>query len=1240
MDPTTPEAMGRPHAVVRIVARGACLGSGFIVGRNAILTCAHVVHDPRLGQLAPEQLTVVVESAPAKPSSETHQARVGQVRHRWRQAAKSSDDYALLSTLDPLEAEPLTFLEGLTSAALAGLSGHLCVHGYRGIEGEPGMASGLRVRGTRWLQEPLALLRTAQLDGGLPAGLSGAPVLVGTTEGLSVAGMVMLGGEGAASSAFYGTDLLLAFLRAEGVEPKTRPARAEHPEDRRWGTVLISYASSDLEEADALRSALALSGFHASLLDYGEVSADASSARWEDLLHRARALVAVWSESARSSDWSAVEIAHAIRMGKTALAVRLDDAPLHGQLQSSPVIDLRLTSDRGDALKALCAELDKLGLLRETWDGRRPPYPGLSHFEEADSPVFFGREPQIERCLSTLAELRRMRRSSGLVLLGASGAGKSSLLRAGILPRIRKHEGHWIPLGPLRPSAGSLDSLAQELSAAFGRFGVERDWKEVRDILAEGSTTDLRDLFGDLRVAAQAREGCGLFLVDQIEEALTDLDDEVGALRRRFFHVIGCLCDAAWSQSLVVLTLRHDFLGAFQNHPELGKLAVEHIVLDPMAQDDVTQVVLGPARLAGIHFEPALVAAMVTETPSPDALPLLAFTLRKLYDRRIYTLSGYREELKGIHGAVAQAADAVLSRAQQDLSAFGMEQLRSALLLLARIGDDEQVTRRRVRWDALPCGGKRSVARGSRLSPTDAPIHRCLERFVDARLLVSDKPTRELEVTHEALFRAWPTLQEWIRQSAGLLAWRRRVEPQVERFLRFGPKKSSLLQGPDLAEARIWLKREPLLISADERAFIEESARRARRRTKRAWVLLGTAVLLIVVGHLWALIELGRAAQMQKMLSALKTHHPDERVLILREILAPEQHGLIWRQSALDALGERVRSVRVPRLGRGVLSARLSRPDGRSVVLSCEDGRATVRTSTRDAPSTLSGHTAAVRSASLSPDGARVVTASDDGTARIWNTDGSGTPIVLQGHTSSVLDAAFSPDGRRVVTASADATARVWNADGAAQSLRLAHAHAVVSVAFGPDGRRIATGSADGIARVWDTTTGGWVRIGGHPGTVTSVDFAPDGRQLVTTSTDGAARTWSARGEGLIRVFWHETRVLRASFQGSHVITIAADRKVRLFRSEEEAEPLVLQDRGVPLDAVLLPGESQLLSAARADDDQLVLRTWPVGSDALMEALWSVSIPCLSVSRRQQLLDEDLDEARAAQAACLRGARP
>ena len=616
-------------------------------------------------------------------------------------------------------------------------------------------------------------------------------------------------------------------------------------------SIFLSHSSQDNTIAGQVKARLEQWGHRSVFLDFDPEHGIPAGREWEKELYaklrECRAVIILCSHASMASRWCFAEITHAKALGKPVFPIKIDDSKVDPILTDKQIVDATAGWDEA------CRRLEK-GLLAAgldpkdlfDWDHRRPPYPGLAAFQEQDAVIFFGRNKEIRDGQALLNRLQQFGGPRLTLLLGASGSGKSSLMRAGLLPRLKRDQ-RWAVIDPFRPLVAPFDELARALSQRFGQIpqagkGMPRDVASIRGRIQwdkdhpTQSTDTFLDLINELRETIESREATVLLMIDQCEELLAVGANEDGD---RFLTFLRAVLDREDNRLMVLVTLRSDFLGSFQDHPAMRGLRVETFPVPQMEVDDFASVIEGPARIAGLELGPGLVQAMIGDTKTSDALPLLAFSLRELYESfgedKLLTLEEYRDKLGGLDGCIARAAEEVLSA--KPLSEKEVLDLRIALLSMARVNDRDQYAKQPVLWNDLR-----------------ASTHKVLERFVTARLLILgvDEKGRTLEVAHEALFRAWPRFVDWLKDDKSFLVWQQRLRGSIWQYEEREGNSDFLLRGFPLSEALEWIKKKPVSFSrkGKEWEFVTASHRH-RNHLRRGVAIVASLVLMVIGGTTW-----------------------------------------------------------------------------------------------------------------------------------------------------------------------------------------------------------------------------------------------------------------------------------------------------------------------------------------------------------------------------------------------------
>jgi WD40 repeat protein/transcriptional regulator with XRE-family HTH domain len=729
------------------------------------------------------------------------------------------------------------------------------------------------------------------------------------------------------------------------------------------------------------------------------------------------------------------------------------------------------------------------------------PYRGLASFEPEDAPLFFGRAELTEQ-LVAMATATAGAVGVPLAVVGPSGSGKSSLLRAGLVPRLLA--GHRSPGGPwsaarrlilLTPPPRPLRDLAERLSelAADGG-GAAPDPGEIGAGLRRDPASAAA-----LPVAGSPA-GTPVLVVDQFEAVFSDCPDEDE--RRAFISAVCALSGAA----VVAIALRSDFYDRALRYPDLARaLGDRQVVVGPMTQAQVRSAIIEPARAVGLEVEDGLVEILLRDLAptgaagnaldtahEAGALPLLSHAMLATWERsrggRI-TVADYRAS-GGIRDAIARTAEAVYADLGEDEKVMA----RRLFLRLVHVADDAPDTRA-----ALPL----SELRGS---DGETAAGRLLDRFVAERLITIDADTAR--ITHEALLTAWPRLREWIEVGGENMRAGRRISQAARVWEETGREGASLLRGSQLGVARDWMadpdNRDSLSQLAHEfidSSIVQDVSRQEaeRRGTRRLRRLVASLMVLLV-------LTFGLVLYSFQQRQAADT---------ARDVATTARDSADSREVAIEA--DQIRGQNVS------LAAQLSLAAYRIAATSMARS-SLLESSGTPAAARLIDSLGVVQAVALSPDHRLLAVAAADGTLRLWDVARPGHPVpvgepLLPSSDMPLYATAFSPNGQVLAVAGESKKIMLWDVSASGRQARMAAelpgpANTVYSLAFGQGGRVLAAGSADGTVRLWNVTDllrpAPLATVTGPGGFVQAVAFSADGAMLAAGDASGRVEVWDA----------------------------------------------------------------------------------------------------------------------------------
>ncbi len=894
-------------------------------------------------------------------------------------------------------------------------------------------------------------------------------------------------------------------------------------------------------------------------------------------------------------------------------------------------------NETADAATRILSQEDDLSSVAS---GLENPYKGLRAFQTADAEDFFGRDALITAMLKQLS--REDSGGSFLAVVGPSGSGKSSVVKAGLIPALRKGalpgSENWF-IVEMTPGAHPFE----ELEIALLRVATQ-----TIASLSDQLSKDERGLLTSVKRVLPEPNSELLLVIDQFEELFTQLTDE--AIRKHFLDSLLTAVTDPTSQLRVIVTLRGDFYDRPLLYSDFGRLfRVSTEVVLPLTPEELQQAILNPAKRVGLRLEPGLVDAVVNDIGSqPGTLPLLQYALTELYNQRegnLLTLKAYRDS-GGVMGALSRRAEQLYN----DLDPAGQRVARQLFLRLVTLGEGTEDTRRRVRQDELMS-----------LVGNEQTIQTVIDQFVKYRLLTFDRdpitrgPT--VEVAHEALIRNWATLRGWIDASRDDLRIQRLLITASDEWQRAGFDTSYLASGTRLTQFEEWAARGDLSLSQQERNYLEASVaerkhveaakqaalekerlleRRGRNRLRTLVVVLLLATVGAFALSAFALnqrqLAIDNAATATSVLGEVENARATS-VAFAGDAQTQAALAANNAATATFAQGQAFDQAEIARVAQA--TAVRSADESQSMALASGSEQAlsagnfdlamalALQANTVDNPPEQAslalvdaaafswsinrwhGHTDWVSAVTVDSSGTRALSASPDHTMILWDVASGQVIRQFPVGDSRVMDVAFLPDGIHALAGYQNGKLALWNIDdGSIERQFAGHDDIITAVAVNAQGTQALTASFDTTVKLWNLATGDLIEtLSGNPAQVLDVAFSPDGQMVLSGAYNGALILWDLKTGSPLRQFAHGSSPVwgvAISPDGQTALSGTDDGDVTLWDvSSGQIIRRMTGHSGQVTDVAYSPDGNDALSASQ----DTTLRLWDLGTGTSIRTL-------------------------------------
>jgi WD40 repeat protein/energy-coupling factor transporter ATP-binding protein EcfA2 len=824
---------------------------------------------------------------------------------------------------------------------------------------------------------------------------------------------------------------------------------------------------------------------------------------------------------------------HSIFTGALLQALSRDRANDRGVINAGTMFDSIENDLRGKGQEARCLCYGGAPIILDYRQVINPPikedcpYVGLNTFDKTTSQWFFGRDKVFNELM------HKINKYSFALVVGASGIGKSSLVKAKLIPEMEK-KGYRILL--MKPSTDPIQNLKEVFISEL---------EEIDDIIEIGKNIKQSGLLKTISDLLIPEPQIKIFLViDQFEEIFTICQHESD--RNQFITMLTDVAKKPPEELIIAITMRADFMSEC-THPDLGDVINNQMIYIPgMDKDELKEVIIQPSKVQGYDFSDGLLETILIDIENEqNCLPLLEFVLQELWEerdkrKRLMTLEGYYK-IERLRGALNRHAEKLYAAQTEN----GKEWMRRILLKLVRTGKDTRDTSQRVKRRII-------FALAGDNSNKKREITNVLKSLEGkkGRLLVAseEKNLAIIDLTHEILIESWKRFAEWRSEDRELRRLEDRIQDSYEDWKRHEKEERYLLSGGLMDQSKPFEGRLQHFFHPELQEFYMKSKKHEQNLSDERDSAKTKGLL----------IEYATKSKRLIKYKVLKGSESLVRAIYLAgENLKREPQS--WPHAVQDTLYEATLRVVDSNIFHGheadVWSVAFSR-DGQKIISCSSDGTLRLwNLHGKPIGEPFYGHEGQVLSVAFSPDGETIISGGIDRTLRLWNLQGNQIGDPFCGHNDQVSSVAFSPDGKTIISGSYDHTLRLWDLYGNQISEPFCgHTNYVSSVAFNPGGDKIVSGSADKSLILWDLY-GNQISepFYGHTNYVSSVAFSPDGNSIVSGSYDKTLRLWNLDGTSIGSPFLghngHDGQVSSVAFSpnGETIVSGSYDGTLRLW---------------------------------------------------------------------------------------------